>query len=391
MIHNRYLVSGGEDGAVADDMALLQENGHEVQLLEHHNQELERMGRINTAVRTLWSGDSYRVVRKTLESGRFDILHVHNFFPLWSPSVYYAAARAGVPVVQTLHNYRLMCVNAMLFRDGRICEKCLKKAFPLAGVAHGCYRESRMGSAVVGSMTGLHRLLNTWSKRVQVYIAVSQFAREKYIAGGLPAEKIVVKPNFVHPSPHPGSGGRGYALYVGRLSAEKGIATMLRAWESARQPLPLKIVGDGPLTDQVKAAAATSQKIAYLGRKPAAEVLELMREAELLVFPSELYETMGRTVIEALAVGTPVVTSALGERAAVVVPGETGFHFPAGDVMALRERVEWCSQNLPQVRSLRTAARKAFEENFTGEINADLLLNIYQKAQQHHRRNGSAA
>jgi len=391
MLHNRYLVSGGEDGAVTDDMALLQENGHEVQLLEQHNQEVDRMGRVNTAVGTLWSHDSYRLVRETLESGAFDILHVHNFFPLWSPSVYYAAARAGVPVVQTLHNYRLMCVNAMLFRDGHICEKCLRKPFPWPGVMHGCYRESRVGSTVVGSMTGLHRLLNTWSKQVQVYIAVSQFAREKYVAGGLAAEKIVVKPNCVHPSPQPGPGGGGYALYVGRLSAEKGIATMLRAWDSATQDLPLKIVGDGPLTDQVKASAQKNARLEYLGRKGGEQVLQLMREAEFVVFPSELYETMGRTVLEALAVGTPVVTSALGERAAVVVPGETGFHFPAGDVMALRERVEWCSQNLPQVRSLRKAARRMFEQKFTGPQNLALLLSIYHQAQQQHRQASMAA
>jgi len=184
----------------------------------------------------------------------------------------------------------------------------------------------------------------------------------------------------------PGAGGGGYALYVGRLSAEKGIATMLRAWDSSKRALPLKIVGDGPLTDLVTASAQENALLEYLGRKSSEEVLQLMREAEFLVFPSELYETMGRTVLEALAVGTPVVTSALGERAAVVVPGKTGFHFPAGDVMALRERVEWCSQNLPQVRSLRNAARRMFEQKFTGPQNLALLLSIYHQAQQQHRR-----
>jgi glycosyltransferase involved in cell wall biosynthesis len=386
MLHNRYLDSGGEDWAVADDMALLKEHGHEVELLERSNQEVEQIGRARTAFNTVWSKESYRRVAKALQDGSFDVLHLHNFFPLWSPSVYYAAAHAGVPVVQTLHNYRLMCVNALLFRDGHLCEECLGKAFAWQGIAHGCYRESRSGSATVATMTGMHRLIGTWAKKVTLYIAVSEFAREKYIEGGLPPQKIVVKPNFVHPSPAPGAGGGGYALYVGRISVEKGITTMLRAWDSVSDALPLKIIGDGPLTGQVQAAAAASQKIKYLGRKPPAEVLQLMRGAEFLVFPSELYETMGRTVLESLAVGTPVVTSALGERASLVMPGQIGFHFPAGDVSALSERVKWCSQNLPEVRSLRKAARMVFERKFTGPQNLALLLSIYQHAQQQHRQ-----
>jgi glycosyltransferase involved in cell wall biosynthesis len=167
---------------------------------------------------------------------------------------------------------------------------------------------------------------------------------------------------------------------------------MLRAWDNMKPVLPLKIIGDGPLTDQVRAAAARSAQIEYLGRKAPAEVLQLMREAEFLVFPSQMHETMGRAVLEALAVGTPVVTSALGERACLVVPGQTGFLFPAGDVNALRERVEWCSQNLPRVRSLRKAARMAFEQKFTGSQNIALLLSIYHQAQERHRqaRHGDA-
>ena len=385
MLHNRYLVAGGEEAAVADDAALLQEHGHQVELLEKDNREIKRIGKAGAALSTLWSRDSYERVKEILQAGHFDILHVHNFFPLWSPSVYYAASRAGVPVVQTLHNYRLMCVNSFLFRNGKVCEECVHRWLPWPGVVHGCYRESRTGSAVISGMIGLHKLLNTWQSKVQVYIAVSEFAREKYIAGGFPAEKIMVKPNFVSPSPLPGSGGGGFALYVGRLSPEKGIANMLKAWETADRCIPLKVVGDGPLATQVEAAAATTNSIQYLGRKSSGEVLELMRQAEFLVFPSEWYETMGRTVLEALAVGTPVLTSALGERASLIVPGRNGFHFPAGDVNALRERVEWCSQNLPQVRSLRKAARLVFEQKFTGPQNVALLLNIYHQAQQRYQ------
>src|SRR5262249_55008592 len=244
-----------------------------------------------------------------LRAGGFDILHLQNFFPLWSPSVYYAAARCRVPVVQTLRNYRLLCANAVFFRADRGCEDWLGRFAPWFGVVHACYRNSRAASSVVTAMVGLHRIAGTWRKRVNVYITLTDFAREKYIASGLPAEKIVVKPNFVDPPPEPGGGEGGYALFVGRLSAEKGIATMIEAWKAAECALPLKIAGDGPLREYVLQAAASIPSITYLGRTAPDETLALMRRAELLVFPSGSYEGMPRTVIEAFAVGTPVLAS----------------------------------------------------------------------------------
>src|SRR5947209_19867440 len=175
-----------------------------------------------------------------------------------------------------------MCVNATFFRDGHLCQDCLGKSAPWRGVVHACYRENRAASAVLAGMVGGHKLLGTWKNKVHVYVALTEFARDKYLAGGLPAEKIMVKPNFIHPAPAPGSGGGGYALYVGRLSPEKGIATMLEAWKAAANPIPLKIVGEGPLKDLVAMSASSS--IEYLGSKSPPEVMELMRAAEFLVF-----------------------------------------------------------------------------------------------------------
>ncbi|MGC2697739.1 MAG: glycosyltransferase family 4 protein [Candidatus Angelobacter sp.] len=384
MLHNRYLVPGGEDRITASEVELLTHYGHEVELLEEDNRRVQELGKTRTALRTVWSGESYRRIDEKLRGKAFDVLHVQNFFPLWSPSVYYAASRNQTPVVQALHNYRLMCVNSLLFRDQHPCEDCLGRMLPWHGVVHACYRDSRTASAVVAGMVGAHKLAGTWRTRVSLYIALTEFARQKYIAGGLPAEKIMVKPNFIDPSPTPGDGGGGYALFVGRLSAEKGIGTMLEAWKTADAPLPLKIAGDGPLLEAVKAAAGANPSIQYLGRTTAQETLELMRNALFLVFPSGCYEGMPRTVIESLAVGTPVVASNIGASASMVVSGENGFHFAPGSISELRERVEWCARNLSQVRVLRAKARKAFEASYTGKANIDILLAIYRKAQEEH-------
>ena len=382
MLHNRYLIPGGEDHSSAAEVALLRDYGHEVELLEEDNHRVEQLGKARTAIRTVWSVESYHRIDEKLRTGSFDIMHVQNFFPLWSPSIYYAASRNGVPVVQTLHNYRLMCVNSLFFREKKVCEDCLGRLLPWRGVVHACYRNSRAASAVAATMSGAHKLAGTWQKRVNTYIAVSEFTRQKYIAGGFPADQIVVKPNFLHPTPEPGAGGGGYALYVGRLSPEKGIATMLETWKTTDRALPLKIVGQGELGELVTSTAHACDRIEYLGARSLTEVIDLMRRAEFLIFPSEWYETMGRTIMEAFAAGTPVVASNIGPPASMVVSGETGFHFAPANVAELRERIEWCSANLDQVRGLRAAARRAFESGYTGAANVKLLVRIYQKAQK---------
>jgi glycosyltransferase involved in cell wall biosynthesis len=382
MLHNRYLVAGGEDQSTHAEAGLLRRYGHEVELLEEDNHRVEELGMARTAVRTLWSAESYGRIRKKLTEERFDVMHVQNFFPLWSPSVHYAAARSGVPVVQSLRNFRLICANAVFFRDNHLCEDCLGRFVPWPGILHACYRGSRAASSVLAAMIGLHKIAGTWQKRVNVFIALTELAREKYIAGGLPSEKIMVKPNFVDPAPLPGSGGGGYALFVGRLSPEKGIAGLLEAWNTADAPVPLKIAGDGPLAHLVHSAAGSGKPIEYLGRTPPEQTLELMRQAEFLVFSSGTYEGMPRTVIEALAVGTPVLASDLGAAAAMITPERTGYHFISGDVADLRKKVEWCSRNLQQMSSMRKAARAAYQENFTGPANVELLVNIYRQARQ---------
>ncbi|MEL6903030.1 MAG: glycosyltransferase, partial [Cyanobacteria bacterium J06606_4] len=267
-IHNAYQIRGGEDVSTAAEQALLRRYGHTVDVYEENNDRIGKISSGQLALRTLWSREAYQTVRTKLQQHRYDIVHIQNFFPLISPSVYYAARAENIPVVQTLRNYRLICPNALFFRDGGVCEDCIGRAIPYPGIVHGCYRNSAVASAAVAAMVTGHRLLKTWHRSVDRYITLTRFAKNKMIEGGLPADKIVVKPNFVDPEPQVGTGTGGYALYVGRLSVEKGLDTLIAAWEQLEHPYPLKIVGDGPLSTLVTAASERQPTIEWLGRRP---------------------------------------------------------------------------------------------------------------------------
>jgi glycosyltransferase involved in cell wall biosynthesis len=379
-IHNAYQIRGGEDESREAEEHLLREKGHQVDVYEENNDRLGALKPWRMAVRTTWSREAYRKVRRRLQTNSFDLVHVQNFFPLISPSVYYAAREEGVPVVQTLRNYRLLCPNALFFRDGQVCEDCLGKPVPYPGIVHSCYRESRAASAAATTMLTTHRALGTWNNLVNIYIALTHFAREKLIEGGLPADKIVVKPNFVHPDPGVGSGSGGYALYVGRLSVEKGLDTLLAAWERLGDRIPLKIIGDGPLADLVKQAMARQPSVEWLGRRPMAEVHHLMGEAAFLVFPSKWYETFGRVAVEAFAKGTPTIASNIGAIAELVDHGRTGLHFQPGDPIDLADKVDWILTQPELLAQMRQEARVEYESKYTAVQNYQRLMEIYALA-----------
>jgi glycosyltransferase involved in cell wall biosynthesis len=308
------------------------------------------------------------------------VAHFHNTFPLVSPAGYYAAKAEGVPVVQTLHNYRLLCPNALFFRDGRVCEDCMSKVIPWPGVVHKCYRGSRAASGLVTAMLTTHRVLRTWTEMVDAYVALTEFARRKFVEGGLPAEKMVVKPNFVYPDPGPGEGRGGYALFVGRLSPEKGVGTLLAAWERLDRPVPLKVVGDGPLREQVVEAPDRRPCVEYLGYRPAEEVHGLMKEASMLVCPSEWYETFGRVAAEAFATATPVIAADIGAIAELVEHGHTGLRFRPGDPEDLAAQVGWFLSHPEEHARMRREARAEFEAKYTAERNHQMMMEIYESA-----------
>jgi glycosyltransferase involved in cell wall biosynthesis len=377
LLHNRYQQSGGEDVVVKGEMGLFRQRGHDVYLLEVDNHEIDGvLSRVRTAARAIYSAESRTRVALVISDFQPDVVHVHNFFPLLSPSVYYACQSAGVPVVQTLHNYRLLCPNGLFFRDGRPCEDCLGKRIAWPGAAHGCYRSSRAASSAVGAMLAVHRLMGTWKEAVDAYIALTEFSRKKFIEGGLPATKIYVKPNCVSEG-RLGDGRGGYALFVGRLSLEKGLEILLATWKRHRPRLPLWIVGDGPLSPCV--SAAVSADVIYLGQRGREEVQDLMRDAAMLIVPSTCYENFAMVVAEAFASGLPVIASAVGSFGSLIDHGRTGLLFRVGDPDDLAAQIEWLLTNPEVLSRMRRAAWAEYKAKYTPERNYEMLMEIYRR------------
>ncbi|MCT7972274.1 glycosyltransferase [Laspinema olomoucense] len=378
-LHNFYKISGGEDVVVRAEKNVLEAHGNSVALLDVDNDAIaSKFSQAMTAVNAIYSHASKQRVLQEINRFRPDIVHVHNFFPLLSPAVYDACREARVPVVQTLHNFRLFCSNSFFYRDGKVCEDCMGKFFPTPAVVHACYRDSHVGSAVVGTMQTVHRIRGTWRDRVERYIALTDFARNKFIEGGLPANKITVKPNFVSVDPGCGEGRGDYALFVGRLSPEKGIETLITAWEKLGDRIGLKIIGDGPLSPTVEQAATRIPGVEWMGRQSQNQLQALLKNAQVLIFPSLWYETFGLVVIEAYAAGVPVIASNLGTMSLLIDPGRTGLLFRAGDAQDLQERVEWMLSHPQEVKKMRQEARREFESKYTATQNYQQLMEIYE-------------
>jgi glycosyltransferase involved in cell wall biosynthesis len=394
LAHNFYQQPGGEDAVYRSECALLESHGHEVARFEVSNEDVKQMSRLSLLSATVWNRAMAARLRDAASAHRAQIVHFHNTFPLMSPAVYRAARSVGASVVQTLHNFRLLCPGANFFRDGNVCEKCLGRPIPLPGAIHKCYRQSRAASSAVVAMLSLHRAIGTYQHAIDAYITPTQFAKAKFVAGGLPEGRIHVKPNFVEPDPGIGAGDGDYAIFVGRLSHEKGLDVLLPAWDrlardegsSSRGACPtLKIVGDGPLADSVRAAVARNHSIEWLGRRSSEEVMELIGQAKLLIFPSSCYETFGRTAVEAFARGVPVVASGHGAPGEVVEHGRTGWHFRPGDAEDLAEKIQNAMSDPAAFDPMRIEARRTYETKYTGEINYQMLMEIYEQSVHHHQ------
>lgn len=378
LVHNFYQQAGGEDSVFEAEGQLLEERGHEVLRFTAHNDAIQDMSRLQAARATLWNGDMYSKIAEVAAGFRPDVAHFHNTFPLISPAGYYAAREQGAAVVQTLHNFRLACANALFFREGKPCEDCLGRSFGWPAVRHSCYRGSRLGSFVTALMVNRHRARGTWQRAVDRYIVLTEFARERFVRAGLPEPKLAVKPNFV-PDPGVGTHEGGYALFVGRLSVEKGVSTLLDAWRIVGESLPLKIAGDGPLAAEVGAASG-SGGVAWVGARPKSEVQDLMRSAKVLVVPSICYEGCPMALVEAKASGLPVVASDLGAMGTMVEPRKTGLLFRAGDPQALAEAALEMDRDPELRRVCAEGARLDYLRAYSPDASYQSTLEIYEAA-----------
>jgi glycosyltransferase involved in cell wall biosynthesis len=364
------------------EAAMISGRGHSVELFLRDNKALHEMSPVTAAVHTIWSTEAERAFIALVRSFKPDLVHVHNTFPMISPAIYWAASRMCVPIVQTLHNFRLLCPQAMFLRGGKICEDCLGRV-PWRGAARGCYRDSRLQSTVLAGMVTLHRAIGTWQNKVTRYIALNEFCRRKFIEGGLPADRIVIKPNCVDFGA-PADENRSGFLFVGRLSAEKGIAVLVDA-ANIIAGASIRVAGTGP-----DAARLENVKgITALGAVGIKSIQTEMSRAIALVLPSICYESFPRTLVEAFASRLPVIASRLGALAELVTEGVTGLLFEPGDSHDLAKKMLWAQQHPEQMAQMGRNARTLYEATYTAEHNYHQLMAIYESAI--HAVNGRSA
>ncbi len=378
-VHNIYREAGGEDVVVRAEADLLEAAGHSV----HRFQVANPGGAVRSAANLMlspWNPVAAHRVGRVAERTRPDVAHVHNTWYSLSPSVFLALKRRGVPVVVTLHNYRIMCINGQLLRRGEICTLCVG-SLPIRGVRYRCYRGSCAASAVAVLGAGVARARRVWERHVDLFLVMNEFAKTQFVAAGLPEERIRVKPHFVADPgerPLPPSSSRTI-LYVGRVAREKGLDSLLDAWRAARLAgYELLIVGMGPVRAELEAREVAG--VRFLGWLPPDEVRRLMLSARALVFPSVWYETFGLTIAEAMAAGTPVLASDLGGTPELLGPLGDGWLVPAGDAAAWASRLEAIANDAAQIDELGRRARERYESAFSAQHGLRLLEDAYAAA-----------
>ncbi len=355
---------------VESEARLLRDKGHEVRVFQKSNEGVQGW---RGARDSIWSNTARVQIRDEIFRFRPDIAHVHNVFHAISPAVYGMIADEGVPIVQTLHNFRLFCIRGTFEREGQICERCAGHSL-WRGAVLRCYRDSWPASTLLASSLQIHRMLGTFERYVQRFVALNEFCRRKFIDCGLPADKISVKPNFSDIADDHDDHERTGGLYVGRMAAEKGIDVLGNALQLA--PLPFTAIGDGPRAHRLRSLNG----VTVLGRLSRNKVFEQMRSAAYLVMPSVWYETFGLVIVEAFACRLPVIASDIGAMAELVEDGKTGLLFKAGSAPDLAKKIRWANAHPAEIRRMGNAARNRYEQSFTSERNYELLMAIYKNA-----------
>jgi glycosyltransferase involved in cell wall biosynthesis len=379
-VHNYYQNSGGEDVVVANERALLINRGHDVALYTDDNHRITSgLDKLKTASSLYSSNASYQKLNAIVKVFKPEVIHAHNLFPLITAATYDVAFENRIPVVQTLHNYRTVCASGLLFRDNKPCELCIKNS-PYYAALHKCYRGSLLGSLAVAQMINKHRRLKTWSEKIDHFIALTEFAKEKLVSANFPSEKITVKPNFTIVRQKQAENlPKNSVIFVGRVSQEKGIQTLIDAWMIKRSmPLPrLKIIGDGPLLKSLVHKCRDNKNISFLGQQPEVVVTQEMETAKFLVFPSICYEGFPMVIVEALEKGLPVLCSDLGSMTSIIEDGVTGLYFKPNNPLDLSEKSNFLSKNEELLNVMGENCKRMYVRKYTPEKNYQALMSIY--------------
>ena len=382
-LHNRYFAGlGGEDTVVEQEYLLLQERGHSVRQVLVKTEDSDVTGYsalTSTALKTVWSRTGFRLVRDAIVDFRPDVLHIHNAFPLLSPSVYTAAQQLKVPVVQTLHNYRLICANGLLMRSNQVCEECVGRN-SLPALVHKCYKESLAATIPLAAMRSIHHGLGTYDRQIARFIVLTEFARKIFIKDGFRSDQLTIKPNFIKdPLIDPIKTKRSNTfIYVGKLVPEKGIDLLIQAWKQAPRTSRLLIIGDGPENVKLRAMTSDQTNIEWLGWLPNERLLEEIAGCRYLVLPSRWYEVMPMVLVEALAVGTPAIVPDLGAMPDLIDQGGAGLIFRGGDTDSLAAALAKAEAEDDKWLSRSATARRIYLDRYTADLNYQMLMKIYE-------------
>lgn len=380
--HNYYQFAGGEDNVLNLEKQLLSDNGHQVFQFLKNNREISNWRKkVKLLFNTHYSIESKKKFANTLKQINPDIVHVHNFFPLITPSIYEACQESVIPVVQTLHNYRLIHPGATLYHNERIDERSVKGS-AYRCVMDGVYRNSRIQTAVVAHMIEYHRKHNTWNSKINKFISLTEFARQKFIEGGICKEKLIVKPNFCYDlnQKYQRRGNEIQFIFIGRIVEVKGIRELLDIWMNEQIPYKLMIFGEGPLKKKLEEQSKSNKHIVWMGQQDQSVVFQELKNSTALIFPSKWYEGFPMTIVEAFSLGVPVITSNIGSQAEIVKDSYHGLHFDLKHFDAIKKHIYHLANNKQDQFGLGQNARKTYLEKYTPEKNYQQLIKIYEEA-----------
>ena len=382
-IHNEYKFKGGEETVVENERDLLVKNDCEVfQLIRKNSNEINNVfDEIKVAWNVVYSKKSKSIVFDKIKKINPDIVHIHNTFPLWSFSIIDACYEMKIPVVMTLHNFRLICAKGVFYRNNGICEICSKSS-PLNAIRYGCYQNSKIKSIPVSLMIQKYRKGLKLLKKVNKFIVLTEFSKKKFLEINFPENKIAVKPNFIPKNfKFNTETKKSGFLYASRLSEEKGILDLIIAHNKFN--FDLTVCGDGPLKKEL----ISNKDIKYLGFLNKNDLIKIMEKSKFLIFPSKWYETFGLVLLEAFALETIVIAPNLGSISSIIKHEKNGILFKPNDIDDLINKIKWVLSNENKCEKIKKTAKKEFEEKYSEDVNYKMLIKVYEEAIKENQNN----